>query len=207
MTLARGKFSLALATAADAVRIDKTYPRWIEPMVRAVVYHWIGKRQLMHTALTDLRLAAPHGTAVEAAWYCFAAWLALDEENADEALRLLEPGRPLAERVGEARVKIWLYCTMGRWHRLYGDPAAALEWTGKALSLARRAGNRYEEGWALTEHAQAEWNAGRLAAAEQSLLAARALHQAIGANYYVAQEAFLLAALYHQQQQPQAESF
>ena len=207
VTLARGKFSLALATAADAVRIDQTYPRWIEPMVRSVVYHWMGEQQLMHTALADLQQTAPDGTAVEAAWYCFAAWLALDEENAGEALRLLEQGRPLAERVGEARVKIWLYCTMGRWHRLYGEPAAALEWTDKALSLARRASNLYEEGWALTEHAQAEWNAGQLAAAEQSLLAARALHQAIGADYYLAQETFLLAALYQQQQQPQAESF
>lgn len=207
VTLARGKFSLALATAADAVRIDQTYPRWIEPMVRAVVYHWMGERQLMHTALADLQQTAPDGTAVEAAWYCFAAWLALDEENADEALRLLEQGRPLAERVGEARVRIWCCCTMGRWHRLYGASAAALEWTEKALALARRAGNLYEEGWALTEHAQAEWDAGQLAAAEQSLLAARALHQAIGADYYLAQETFFLAALYQQQQQPQAESF
>jgi DNA-binding SARP family transcriptional activator len=207
VALARGKFSLALATAADAVRIDPTYPRWIEPMVRAVVYHWMGERRLLHTALADMRQTARHGTTVEAAWYCFAAWLALDEEDAGEALRLLEQGRPLAERVGDARVKIWLYCTMGRWHRLYGELAAALEWTEKALALARRAGNHYEEGWALTEHAQVEWDAGQLAAAERSLLAARALHQAIGADYYLAQETFLLAALYQQQQQSEAEAF
>ena len=207
VALARGKFSLALATAADAVRIDPQYPRWIEPMVRTVVYHWRGERQLMHTALAALRQSAPPDTAVEAAWYCFAAWLALDEENADEAQRLLEQGRRLAEKAGEARVKIWLCCTTGRWHRLYGEPAVALEWTAKALSLAQRAGNRYEEGQVHIEHAQAAWDAGQLAAAEQSLQRARALHQAIGADYFLTQDTLFLAAFYHQQQQPQAESF
>lgn len=206
VTLARGKFNLALATAADAVRVHPLYPRWIEPMVRVVVYHWMGKQRRMRTALADLREAAQPGTAVDAAWYCFAAWLALDEESQDEALRLLEEGRPLAEQIGEARVKIWFYCTIGRWHRLYGKATTALEWTTKARSLAHRAGNRYEEGWALTEHAQAEWDAGHLAAAEASLLAARSLHQAIGAEYFLAYETFLLAALYQQQQETQAES-
>ncbi|MGH2543565.1 MAG: AfsR/SARP family transcriptional regulator, partial [Ardenticatenaceae bacterium] len=93
-----------------------------------------------------------------------------------------------------------------RLYRLMGDAPTALTWANQGLDSLRRLGARQWEGQALIERAQAAWEAGDLQAAETDLCEALSVLALPGAAYELTLATFLLAALQHQQGQPEAEA-
>ncbi len=205
----RGQFDLAIETEQESYRIgaDLETSSTINfgfPLTSAYLYQIMGRRAEARASLKELEQFS-HWRA-RAVHLIISARLALDEDNLAEASELLRQARNRAERIGYPQLDCWLRVTLSRLHRLQGDGAAARAWADDALAVARRAGYRLMEGESLIVRAEADRVLVDLAATESDLQAALAVLTPLGAAYHVTLATFLLAALYHHQRRPEAES-
>ncbi|MCC6187942.1 MAG: hypothetical protein IT318_02830 [Anaerolineales bacterium] len=204
----RGQFDLALAAAAESLRLSESFGHrhWAYPVVRTSVCQTTGRRAEARQALSDLAELAVPGSLVACLYHGFSAQLALDEDDLERAEAELDVARPDAVRLGDPVAHYLLWLVTSRLRRLQGDAPAALQWASENLAELRRVGHRGFECHALVELARAEWALGHHPAAEAGLQAALELASALGSAYVAAQATFLLAALRHALGQPAAEA-
>ena len=203
----RGHFTLALETEQEAHRIGLEIQSPVNiglAMTRAYLFQIMGRRAEAREALAQLQ-EFPHWRA-QAVFMIVSARLALDEEDLAAAADLLRQARAIAERIGHPLTDGWLRGTLSRLYRLQGDGAAARAWADDALAIARRAGHLLLEGEALIVRAEASRVLDDLVAVETDLKAALAVTTPLGAAYHAALATLLQAALYFQQQRPEAEA-
>ncbi|HEX8065988.1 MAG TPA: tetratricopeptide repeat protein [Thermoleophilaceae bacterium] len=100
-------------------------------------------------------------------------WSYLVNDDYDEAERIIEENRPLVERVGWLEYRAW-HCTQASWPLMTRAEADALdESAGRAVRLARQAGDPVTECIASSFVARVELAQGRPEQARQRLLASR----------------------------------
>ncbi|MCB9153943.1 MAG: hypothetical protein H6649_07800 [Caldilineae bacterium] len=206
----RGQFELALAADEESLRLalelDMPEVAWF-PLATMGWVCWVtGQRERALALAEELHGFAVSGSLAEGFYYCLRADLALDGETPDSALPLYARARAVAESTGDPGLNVLVRLGLSRYQRAAGNVSAACHWANDALTFATRVGYQHLRGWALIDRGHAAWEAGDLARAESDLVAAIDLLAPMQASYDLARANFLLAALLHHQQSPEADS-
>ncbi len=208
--LPRGQFDLALAAEQEvqAIASRQGRPEWlVYPLTAlALIYQQSGQREKAREALDELGHLVTTGSIVQGYQFCISAGLYLDQGELEAARTLCAQARSIAEASGEPWLNISVRLGMSRYHRLAGDGPNSRGWADDALAFARRVGYQHEQGKALIERARAAWLCGDETAAEADLRAAVELLERLGAAFDLTRARFLLAALLHRQNHPEAVS-
>lgn len=206
--LPRGQFDLALAAAQEALRLvrEQGMEEWFcYPLITlAWVYQYTGQIQLARQALDELSRVVCVAAVTRGYLPSVLGLLALDEGDLQAAPPFFAQARAIAETTGDQGLGVEVRLGMSRYHRLAGNAAAARDWADDALTLSRRTDKKQEQGQALIKRGRAAWALGETAAAEDDFRAAIAIAASLQANFDLARAAFLLAALLHNQQHPEA---
>lgn len=207
----RGQFELALAADEESLRLalELNIPEivWFPLVTMGWVYWVTGQRERALAITEEMRGFVQPGSMAEGYYYCLCADLAQDGENPESAPPLYAHARAIAEVIGDPGLNAELRVGLSRYYRSAGNSHAAYNWADDALSIAQRAGSCDLQGWALIERACAAWEGGDLIQAESDLSAAIEVLSPMQASYDLARVFFLMAALLHQQERPEAESF
>ena len=204
----RGQFDLALAADEEArdIAAKQGQPRWlIGPLTTiSMICQVTGRRAAAQAALDELgRLVTP-GSMAQGYSLCTSAALSLGDGELEKARALVGQARSIAEASGEPWLNVSVRLGLSCYHRLCGDGPNARAWAEDALAFARRVGYRHEQGKALIECGRAAWLCGNETAAEDHLRAAIGILEELGAAFELARARFLLAALLHRQNRPEA---
>jgi DNA-binding SARP family transcriptional activator len=161
----RGRFDLALATMDEAhrLKLSQGYPDWGHAFLQAYIHLATGNRAGARHALQELAEVVKPGSRIEGGYCWMAAHQAMGEDDLEAAGGLLRRARSIGEATGNPELQVWVRAAYSRWHRLQGDPQAALTWADDALAHARRLGYRHLEGQCLIERGRAAWQAGQQA--------------------------------------------
>lgn len=206
----RGQFSIAQAVDEEALRI--AYSRGLAdlawgPLVTLSYVHWLaGQRSQAEARLDELHLAIFPGSLGDGYWHFIHASLALEAGEGERARELFTQTLSIAEANGIAENLYLARLGLSRLSLSVHDAPAALAWANEARAIAERMGYQHLQGQALVAHARAVWALGDLAAAEADLQAAKGRLAPQRLDFDLAEAVLLLAALRHQQGQPQAEA-
>jgi DNA-binding SARP family transcriptional activator len=203
----RGQFHLALTVIEDAGQLseDQGNRYWNEPILRGLIYQIVGDRRHCRQILDELVLRVEPGTRLAAAYYWLWARLALDDDELEQAKEYLRLGLRVANRIGVMDLNLWIRLEQSRYHLLRDEAAVARTWAEDALQLARQYGSQYFSGLALIDCAQANWDTGDAASAENDLIEAASLLEPLRAAYDLARLRFLRALWYKQTNHIKAE--
>jgi DNA-binding SARP family transcriptional activator/tetratricopeptide (TPR) repeat protein len=203
----RGQFDLALSSMEESARLKDRLgtPTWELPFLQAYVHGLAGDRFRARRALDELLPMVHPGSRVAGAYFYLWARLSLDEEELEKADEYLHLAFNIANTTGAPDLNIWVRLETSRYHLLKGEAPSAVNWADDAYRYARRTGFRFLAGQALLARGKATWETGDVNGAEQDLRAGIAELEKLGAAYELARGKFLLAALYHTLQRPQAE--
>ena len=204
----RGEFELYIASISEGTRIYQKIggPLWPAVMAKLQTAIIRGKRGAAREILKEYEALGPQGLRIDGTIDLLRGLLAADEEDYGAAEGYLQNALSVADSTGESFLGFAVKSAYGRLRRLQGDAAAAAGWSKAAVVSANRVGSRAQEAEAHTELARAQWALGETEAAEAELLTALDIALPLGAAYWAAVAAFLLAGLHIQQQRPSAEA-
>jgi DNA-binding SARP family transcriptional activator len=205
--LVRGQFHLALAMIEESglIQEEQGSKQWNEPFLRGMIYQIVGDRRHCRQVLDELVLQIEPGTRLAAAYYLLWARLALDEGELEQAREYLRLGLRVANRIGIMDLNLWVRLEHSRCHRMRNEAPVARSWAEDALHLARRHQSKYFTGLALLERAQANWDSGDQAGAEEDLAKAAQELEPLKAAFDLTRIRFLRALWYWQAKRPEAE--
>ncbi len=207
--LPRGQFELALAAEAEVRQLmqkegqttDLIYPL----VITIIVYQFTGQHEGAAALLSELEELVAPDSLVEGYLHCLNGNQALEQGAWEEARGRYARARSIAEACGEPWLNIHLRLGMSRYERLLSQGPNALQWAQDACCYASNLNCRYELGRAMIERAQAHWLCGQPEMAQNDLQTAIALLKELEAAFDLAHARLLLAALLHEQKDPQAE--
>ncbi len=208
--LPRGQFELALAADKEALHLALELGlrelAWFPLEIMGWIYWLRGQRELAVATVGKMGNFVQPGSMAEGYYLCLCADLAMDGENPGSACELLARARSIAEIIGDPGLNAEVRLSLSRCQRAIGSAPAARTWAEDALATAQRAGSSDLQGWALIERALAAWDLGDTTRVEVDLKNAVDILTPTQANYDLARIRFYLAALYHQQARPEAET-
>ena len=200
----RGDFEHYLSAGAAATQLTGLTAGFA--IARMQIGLLTGKRAAAREALAVYERLGPQGARFDGTVDCFRGMLAADEEDFATAEQSLQRALAVAHAMGNASLLHFTHCAAGRLRLLQGDAAGASGWARTAVANAQRIQSKTREAEARVELARAQFLLGDLETAEAELLAALDIAVPLGAMYWAALAAFLLAALHFQQARPTAES-
>jgi len=206
----RGQFELALAADQESFRLalelGMTEYAWFPLASMGWIYWLMGQRSKARALVEEMRHLVHPGSLAEGFAACLQANLELDEGHLTEASNLLVKARSVAEATGDPGLGVLVRLGLSRHQRLIGNASGAQHWASDALDVAERVGYAHLTGMALIERARAFWQNGDSVRAEKDLQAAHKVLEPLEAHFDLALASFLLAALYHQNRHPQAQT-
>jgi DNA-binding SARP family transcriptional activator len=206
----RGQFALSLAADQEALRLarEKGLPELVwGPLVTMSWVYWLTNRpEQAYALLDDLKQAAIPGSIANGYAACTRGNLALEAGELEQALTFYAKARSIAESIGAPDLNFNVRLGFSRQARASGDLPSALAWAEDALTLVERIGYRHLQGIGWIERGRCKWQAGDFISAEKDFQNARQTLSDLGINFDCTRAVFFLAALQHQQDNPEAAS-
>lgn len=203
----RGQFDLLIAADEEAYRIgvELDLPQQTIPLISmAFVYIRTGQSTKARATIEKIHHNKWFTLLVKGYCAMLEGMLALFEGDYENALTHYHQARSAAEETGDPALQIFVRLGLSRYHRLNGNPCAAMEWAEDAVAWATRSQNRRMLGRTLIERGYAAWLIGDPQRARADLMFAV---DELGKRqqwYDQAYARFLLAALLHSIQDIQA---
>ncbi|MCL4560166.1 MAG: tetratricopeptide repeat protein [Chloroflexi bacterium] len=205
--LTRGQFDLALAIMEESAQLNSKScaSNWGLPFLQAFINEITGNRRRTRRALDEMLPMVQPGSLIAGGYFFLWARLSLDEDEMEKADEYLHLAFNIANTTGAPDLNIWVRLETSRYYRMLGNAPTARIWADDALRFSRRTGYQYITGQALIERGQATWEAGDAGSAEADLLEAIQILSKQGNAYDQARAAFLLSALYANQEHSEKE--
>lgn len=204
----RGRFSLALAAADEALKVARQHElrEWLHfPLLTLALYSQVTRQVFRSRAMLDELRQVTSPESVGGAYLNYiGALLDMDEGCLETVPEGLKRAHTIAERTGDPGLNVEVRLGMCRYHRLLGDLAEAWEWADDALGVARRSGYAIREADSLQECGRVNWLQGDFAAAEADLQRATEIYTLNHAAFGRTSASLLLAALLDHHKHPEA---
>ena len=206
--LPRGQFELVLAADRESIELAERAGLLEEIWLPLLTLSWtlrlIGDSETAFQVALKMAQHALPNTLAEGYYCTLRGDIAQDSDEPQTALGWYAQARRIAEMLGEPGMSVELRLGLSRYHRTFGDRAAAYQWASDAFSLACQGQAADLQGVALLERARAAWEIDDLIAARSDIEAALALLSALPDAYNLAYGYLLLAGLLFQQGLPEA---